>query len=163
MKVEKGEEKRDAKQRGGEEEGRRRRRRHPERSVWKSAEENVGDNLTLRRFRPRTANCYPFPPPRRPSTPLPQAPLAPPGPTLIPSPAIRFVLHLDAYRSESLCIPMTTGRMHSPSASGCAIMHTGQRFAAERAEETPPAGECAFPCDGARTFRWVSRISRRNE
>lgn len=27
--------------------------------------------------------------------------------------AVRFVLHLGAYRTKSLCIPMTTGWMHS--------------------------------------------------
>lgn len=80
-------------------------------SVCRSAEENVGDNLPLlRRFRLRTTNYYPFflslaaHPPACPARFPPRAP---------PSSAIRFVLYLGAYRSESLCIPMTTGRMHS--------------------------------------------------
>lgn len=68
--------------------------------MWKFAEGNVGDNLPLRRFRLRTTN-HPFLLCTS-SFPVPLSP-----------PVVRFVLHLGAYRTESLCIPMTTGWMHS--------------------------------------------------
>lgn len=76
------------------------------RSVWKSAEGNVGDNLPLRQFRLRTAK-HPF----LSRILLPHSSFAPRS--FPSSPAVRFVLHLAAYRTESLCIPMTTGWMHS--------------------------------------------------
>lgn len=62
---------------------------------------NVGDNLPLRRFRLRTTN-HPF-------LPCILSCLAPLSPHSFPSSAVRFVLHLGAYRTESLYIPMTTG------------------------------------------------------
>lgn len=79
------------------------------RSVWKFAEGNVGDNLPLRQFRLRAAN-HPF----LLCILLLHSSFASFSLSLsLPWLAVRFILHLGAYRTESLCIPMTTGWMHS--------------------------------------------------
>lgn len=80
-----------------------------ERGVWKSAEENVGDNLSTY-LSPAI------------STADNELSLLPARPSMLHfsferprsfRPPVSFVFHLGAYRTKSLCILLTTGRMHS--------------------------------------------------
>lgn len=121
---------------------------HAERGVWKSAEGNVGDKTTFlsdnfdygRRTIPSScASSF----------------LISLSPGALPPlrPPVRFVLHLGAYRTESLCIPMTTGWMHSK----CKRMRDNAQVNVSR-ERDFAVNVCASSPDG---FRNCARLVRK--